>query len=132
MASYNRVSLMGNLTRDPEIRYTPQGTPVGQFGLAVNRKRGESEETTFVEIIVWSKQAEVCHQYLKKGRLVFIEGRLQQDRWETDGGEKRSRLVVVGERVQFLPNGNGHTNSHGKTAEEPEGAEQSIEEKVPF
>lgn len=132
MASYNRVSLMGNLTRDPEIRYTPQGTPVGQFGLAVNRKRGESEETTFVEIIVWSKQAEVCHQYLKKGRLVFIEGRLQQDRWETDGGEKRSRLVVVGERVQFLPNGNGHTNGSTKAATEPEGAEQSIEEKVPF
>jgi len=129
MASYNRVSLMGNLTRDPEIRYTPQGTPVGQFGLAMNRKRGESEETTFVEIVVWSKQAETCHQFLKKGRLVFVEGRLQQDRWTTEDGANRSRLIVVGERVQFLPNGNGN-NGHSKP--EPEGAEQAAGEEIPF
>lgn len=128
MASYNKVTLMGNLTRDPELRYTPQGTPVGQFGVAMNRKRGETEETTFVEIILWAKQAETCHQYLKKGRLVLIEGRLQQDRWTAEGGEKHSRLLVVGERVQFLPTGNGH----GKATAEPEGAEAPVGEDVPF
>lgn len=128
MASYNKVTLMGNLTRDPELRYTPQGTPVGQFGVAINRKRGETEETTFVEIVVWSKQAETCHQFLKKGRLVLVEGRLQQDRWQAEDGKNRSRLVVVGERVQFLPNGNGH----GKATAEPEDAEAPVGEDVPF
>lgn len=130
MANYNKVTLMGNLTRDPELRYTPQGTPVGQFGLGVNRKRGEGEETTFVEVIVWSRQAEVCTQYLKKGRLVFIEGRLQQDRWQGEDGSNKSRLVIIGERVQFLPSGNG--NGAGKTTGEPEGASAPAEEEVPF
>jgi single-strand DNA-binding protein len=119
---------MGNLTRDPELRYTPQGTPVGQFGLGVNRKRGDGEETTFVEIIVWAKQAEVCKQYLKKGRLVFIEGRLQQDRWQGEDGSNKSRLVIIGERVQFLPSGNGNS----KTKDEPAGAEAPPGQEVPF
>lgn len=132
MASYNKVTLMGNLTRDPDLRYTPQGTPVGQFGLAMNRKRGETEETTFVEVVLWSKQAETCHQFLKKGRLVLVEGRLQQDRWQTEDGSSRSRLVVVGERVQFLPNGNGGSNGHTKAANEPDGAEAPVGEEVPF
>jgi single-strand DNA-binding protein len=132
MSSYNKVTLMGNLTRDPELRHTPQGTSVGQFGLALNRKRGETEETTFVEIVVWAKQAETCAEFLKKGRLVLVEGRLQQDRWQAEDGANRSRLVVVGERVQFLPNGNGHGNGHGKTANEPEGAEAPVGEEVPF
>lgn len=130
MSSYNKVTLMGNLTRDPELRQTPQGISVGQFGLALNRKRGETEETTFVEIVVWAKQAETCAEYLKKGRLVLVEGRLQQDRWTADDGKNRSRLVVVGERVQFLPSGNGHGN--GKTANEPEGAEAPAGSEVPF
>ncbi len=129
MASYNRVALMGNLTRDPELRYTPQGTPVGQFGLALNRKRGEGEEHTFVEIRVWKKQAEVCQQYLSKGRLVFLEGRIQQDRWEDkDGGGNRSRIVIVAERVQFLPNGNG--KAHAEPADT--GTTKGEEEEVPF
>lgn len=132
MSSYNKVTLMGNLTRDPELRYTPQGTPVGQFGLAMNRKRGETEETTFVEVVLWSKQAETCHQFLKKGRLVLVEGRLQQDRWQTEDGSNRSRLVVVGERVQFLPNGNGNGNGHSKAANEPENADAPVGEEVPF
>lgn len=130
MSSYNKVTLLGNLTRDPELRQTPQGISVGQFGLALNRKRGETEETTFVEIVVWAKQAETCSEFLKKGRLVLVEGRLQQDRWMADDGKNRSRLVVVGERVQFLPNGNGHGNGH-KAVNEPEGAEAPAEE-VPF
>ena len=132
MASYNRVSLMGNLTRDPDLRYTPQGIPVGQFGLALNRKRGETEETTFLEIVVWSKQAETVRQYLKKGRLVLIEGRLQQDRWQAEDGSNRSRLVVVAERVQFLPTGNGNGHSTGHAAAEPESADAPVEEGGPF
>lgn len=132
MPSYNKVTLMGNLTRDPELRQTPQGISVGQFGLALNRKRGETEETTFVEIVVWAKQAETCAEFLKKGRLVLVEGRLQQDRWTADDGKNRSRLVVVGERVQFLPSGNGHGNGQSKAADEPEGAEQPVGDEVPF
>lgn len=132
MSSYNKVTLMGNLTRDPELRQTPQGTSVGQFGLALNRKRGETEETTFVEIVVWAKQAETCAEFLKKGRLVLVDGRLQQDRWTAEDGANRSRLVVVGERVQFLPNGNGNGNGHSKAANEPEGAEAPVGEGVPF
>ncbi len=131
MANYNKVMLMGNLTRDPELRHTPQGTAVGQFGLAVNRKRGDKEETTFVEIVVWAKQADVCAEYLTKGRLVFIEGRLQQNRWETDEGGKRSQIVVVAEKVQFLPSGNG--NGKGKPSGEIiDGAPANNEEEVPF
>jgi single-strand DNA-binding protein len=130
MASFNRVVLMGNLTRDPSLRFTPQGTPVGEFGLALNRKRGDQEETSFVEVVVWSKQAQTCHEFLKKGRLVLVEGRLQQDRWQTENGETRSRLVVVGERVQFLSAGAG--NGHAAVAAEPEGADAPAGEEVPF
>lgn len=130
MASFNRVLMMGNLTRDPSLRFTPQGTPVGEFGIALNRKRGDQEETSFVEVVVWSKQAQTCHEFLKKGRLVLIEGRLQQDRWQVEDGSTRSRLVVVGERVQFLSSGNG--NGHATVAAEPEGAEAPVGEDVPF
>lgn len=106
MASLNKVFLMGNLTRDPELRYTPNGTAVVNFGMAVNRRFSNSagekkEETCFVRIVVFGKQAESCNQYLTKGRLVFVEGRLQYRSWEV-GGEKRSTLDVIAERVQFL------------------------------
>ena len=107
MASFNRVLLIGNLTRDPELRYTPGGVPVANFGLAVNttfssKAGGEPKtETCFVKVVVWSKQAETCHQYLKKGRSVFIEGRLLYRSWEQDG-KTRSTLEVRADRVQFL------------------------------
>ena len=107
MASFNRVLLIGNLTRDPELRYTPGGVAVANFGLAVNttfssKAGGEPKtETCFVKIIVWSKQAETCNQYLKKGRSVFIEGRLLYRSWEQDG-KTRSTLEVRADRVQFL------------------------------
>lgn len=114
MANYNRVLLMGNLTRDPELRYIPSGTAVAEFGLAVNRKfKGQSgelqEETTFVDIVVWGRQGENVNQYLSKGRAVFVEGRLQYDAWESQDGQKRSRLRVVADNVQFLggPGGGG-------------------------
>ncbi|MBV8377558.1 MAG: single-stranded DNA-binding protein [Verrucomicrobia bacterium] len=108
MANLNRVLLIGNLTRDPEIRYTPKGTPVTEIGLAVNRvysgEDGErKEETTFVDVTLWARQAEIAGQYLKKGRPVFIEGRLQLDSWDDkQTGQKRSRLRVVAENLQLL------------------------------
>ncbi len=108
MASYNKVLLMGNLTRDPEVRYTPKGTAIANLGLAVNRvytmESGEQkEEVTFVDIEVWGRQAETAGQYLSKGRPVFIEGRLRLDSWEDkESGQKRNKLKVVAERVQFL------------------------------
>jgi single-strand DNA-binding protein len=108
MANLNRVLLIGNLTRDPEVRYTPKGTPVTEIGLAVNRiysgEDGEKkEETTFVDVTLWARQAEIAGQYLKKGRPVFIEGRLQLDTWDDkQTGQKRSRLRVVAENLQLL------------------------------
>ena len=108
MASLNRVLLIGNLTRDPEVRYTPKGTAVADIGIAVNRiysgEDGErKEEATFVDVTLWGRQAEVAQEYLKKGRQVFIEGRLQLDTWDDkQTGQKRSRLRVVAENMQML------------------------------
>lgn len=108
MASFNRVLLMGNLTRNPEMRYTPAGSAVCEFGIAVNRRfvqanGAEKEEVCFVDIVVWGKQAESTSRYLQKGSSVFIEGRLVYDQWEEkETQKKRSRLRVNAERVQFL------------------------------
>jgi len=106
MANLNRVFLIGNLTRDPELRYVPSGTPVVSFGLAVNtpiaRPNTEpKEEVCFVRVVVWGKQAEACQQYLTKGRLVFVEGRLIYRSWEAEG-KTRSTMEVRADRVQFL------------------------------
>lgn len=111
MANLNKVMLIGNLTRDPEVRYTPKGTAVGDLGLAVNRRVSDgngnwSDETTFVDITVWGTNAENAQKYLTKGRGVFVEGRLQMDTWEDkQSGQKRSKLKVVAEVLQFLPDG---------------------------
>jgi single-strand DNA-binding protein len=108
MANLNRVLLIGNLTRDPDVRYTPKGTAVADIGLAVNRvftgEDGEKrEEVTYVDVVLWSRLAEIAEQYLKKGRPVFIEGRLQLDSWDDkQTGQKRSRLRVVAENLQLL------------------------------
>lgn len=107
MASYNKVLLMGNLTKDPELRYTPQGTAVANLRLAVNRKyrtkdQELKEEVCFITAVVWSKQAETCNQYLHKGSSVFVEGRLQSRSWEDNAGAKRSVIEVRAERVQFM------------------------------
>ena len=105
MASFNKVMLMGNLTRDPELRYTSNGSAVTSFGLAVNRKfkQGDEwkEDVCFVDITVWGKQGENCAEYLSKGRPAFVEGRLQYSTWESDG-QKKSKLDVVANTVQFL------------------------------
>ena len=107
MANLNKVFLIGNLTRDPELRYTPSGTPVTEFGLAINNTRTgkdgqKHEDTVFVDITLWARQAEVASEYLSKGKPVLIEGRLQFDQWEGKDGQKRSKLRVVGERMQML------------------------------
>jgi single-strand DNA-binding protein len=107
MSSLNKVFLMGNLTRDPEVRYTPKGTAVTDLAIAINRTyKGqdgqEREEVTYVDIVTWGRQAETCGQYLSKGSPVFVEGRLQLDQWEDSEGKKKSRLRVLAERVQFL------------------------------
>ena len=106
MASFNKVILMGNLTRDPEMRVTPNGVSICKLGLAINRvystKDGEPrEETTFVDVDAFGKQAEVLSKYLRKGRPLMLEGRLRLDQWESDG-QKRSKLSVVLENFQFI------------------------------
>ncbi len=108
MASLNKVMIIGNLTRDPEIRHTPKGTAVAEIGVAVNRRytadNGEKrEETTFVDVTLWGRTAELAGEYLKKGSSVYIEGRLQLESWDDkQTGQKRSKLKVVGEELQFL------------------------------
>jgi single-strand DNA-binding protein len=108
MASFNKVILLGNLTRDPEVRYTPKGSAVCDLGIAVNRQytldSGEKrEEVTYVDVVLWSRLAEIAGEYLKKGRPVFIEGRLQLDTWDDkQSGQKRSKLRVIGETMQLL------------------------------
>src|SRR5262244_3855986 len=108
MANLNKVLLLGNVTRDPEVRYTPKGSAVCDLGVAVNRAyttdSGEKrEEVTFVDVTLWGRTAEVASEYLKKGRPVFIEGRLQLDSWDDkQTGQKRSRLRVVAENMQLL------------------------------
>ena len=108
MANLNRVLLIGNLTRDPELRVTPKGTAICQFGLAVNRtfkdeSGGNREETTFIDVEAWGKQGELISKYCTKGRPLFVEGRLKLDQWEDKpSGQKRSRMRVVLENFQFL------------------------------
>jgi single-strand DNA-binding protein len=112
MASFSKVILMGNLTRDPELRTIPSGAQVCNFDLAMNRvyttQAGErKEEVCYMTIVVWGKQGENCAQYLKKGRQALVEGHLQQRSWTTPEGQKRSKHEVVAERVQFLGDGQG-------------------------
>jgi single-strand DNA-binding protein len=147
MASFNKVILLGNLTRDPEVRYTPKGSAVCDLGLAVNRvyttDSGEKrEEVTFVDVVLWARLAEIAGEYLKKGRPVFIEGRLQMDSWDDkQTGQKRSRLRVVGESMQLLggrPGGAGAgTDTPGenlKTSAPPKASTPAApdEDEIPF
>jgi single-strand DNA-binding protein len=106
-ASLNKVFLMGNLTRDPELRYVPSGAAVANFTVAVNRPYKDStgdkkEEVSFVRVVVWGKMAEVCGEYLAKGRPVLVEGRLKSRSWEDQTGQKRSALEVIANTVQFI------------------------------
>lgn len=155
MPNFNKVFLMGNLTRDPELRATPSGTAVCQFGLAVNRvynnANGErKEETTFVEVEAWGRQAETISKYVSKGKPLFVEGRLKLDSWETKEGEKRSKMKVVLENMQLISQrsegegeggGGGESYSQSQAAAVPQERSSSpaparksedIEEDVPF
>ncbi len=128
MASFNRVVLVGNLTRDVEVRYTQgNGTAVADIGLAVNDRRKDRdgnwvEETTFVDITLWGRTAEVAHEYLKKGSPVLIEGRLKLDTWEKDG-QKRSKLKVIGETMQMLGTRGGGSGGGRSQGESHDGGE---------
>lgn len=125
MPSLNKVFLMGNLTRDPELRVTPKGTPICQFSLAINRKfkmeSGESrEEVIYVDVEAWGKQGETIAKYVTKGRPLFVEGRLRLDQWEDKNTkEKRSRMKVVLEQFEFLGDGRGGGGSGGAPSSEP-------------
>ena len=125
MANYNKVLLMGNLTRDPELRYTPKGTAIVEIGLAINRKwkseTGEAkEEVTFVDVSAFGRTAEVIAQYLKKGRPIMIEGRLKFDQWDDKAtGAKRSKLRVVCESFEFLDSGKGGGEGTAPAAPRP-------------
>jgi single-strand DNA-binding protein len=124
MPNLNRVLLIGNLTRDPEVRYTPKGTAVADISLAINRflqsEDGEKkEEVTFVDVTLWARLAEISGEYLKKGKPVFIEGRLQLDTWDDkQTGQKRSRLRVIAESMQLL----GARDNGGRSADRTQGA----------
>ncbi|PWU07387.1 MAG: single-stranded DNA-binding protein [Verrucomicrobia bacterium] len=153
MANVNKVILIGNVTRDPELKYTPKGTAVCDLGLAVNRyytlDGGEKkEETTFVDVTLWGRQAEIAHQYLKKGSPVYIEGRLQLDTWEDkQTGQKRSRLRVIAENLQLLgarqgnrmPSDSGFESSppvstsyRSATSEQSVSVSQPDDDDIPF
>ncbi|MEI6176085.1 MAG: single-stranded DNA-binding protein [Verrucomicrobiota bacterium] len=126
MANLNKVMLIGNLTRDPELRYTPKGTAVADITLAINRiwnneQNQKQEETIFVDVTLWGRQAELAQQYLTKGRGVYIEGRLQMDTWDDkETGKKRSKLKVIGETLQFLPDGRSSAGGAPHAASAPQ------------
>jgi len=149
MASLNKVFLIGNLTRDPELRMTPKGTAICTFGLAVNRQfrdeaGGTREETTFVDLEAWGKTGELVSKYLTKGSPAMIEGRLRFDSWESKTGEKRNKLKVVVDNVQFLSSRGGGEGAPAEGAPErrqaapqreaaaPESQANDVDDDVPF
>jgi single-strand DNA-binding protein len=149
-ASLNKVFLMGNLTRDPELRYIPSGTAVANFTVAVNRPYKDStgerkEEVSFIRVVVWGKMAETCGEYLTKGRPVLVEGRLKSRSWEDQTGQKRGALEVVANSVQFIGSRAARQEPAGKEVESidlnegqassagsPDMGQQSGEEEIPF
>lgn len=137
MASFNKVILIGNLTKDPEVRYIPSGTAVGDLRLAVTerfkgRDGQEQESTCFVDVVVWARQAETCGEYLRKGSPILVEGRLQLDEWKSKEGENRSKLRVRADRVQFLGSPRGGTSfKDGGEAEPPGGGGGGPSEPAP-
>ena len=146
MASFNKVMIIGNLTRDPEIKYTPKGTAIADIGLAVNRnyttEGGEKrEEVTFIDVTLWGRVAEIVGEYCKKGRPLFVEGRLQLDTWDDkQTGQKRSKLRVVCENFQMLGSrdgggeggGGGRSSGGGKPSKSAPAAEDSADDDIPF
>lgn len=145
MASYNKVILMGNLTRDPELRYTPSGMAVCNIGIAVNSTSGFGEnrkdETLFIKVVTFNKQAENCGQYLKKGNPILVDGRLRISSWENDAGEKRNSTEVVANAVTFLSKGvdgggnysaGGFDNNKSEEKIDISSIEDIPEDQIPF
>jgi single-strand DNA-binding protein len=148
MASFNKVILLGNLTRDPELRYTPQGAAVCEFALALNyvytnKQTGQKvEEVSFIDLVAWGKTGETIAEYMKKGRQILVEGRLKQDRWESQDGKKMSKVRVTVESFQFVgsrPGGEGPGGAGPKGggaapagAGPEEGPPPGAEEDIPF
>lgn len=130
MASLNKVLLIGNLTRDPELRYIPSGAAVTSFTIAMNRvyklQTGDKkEEVSFVRVVVWARLAEVCNDYLKKGNPVFVEGRLQSRSWDGPDGQKRNTLEVIATNIQFLKAGTG------RDKDIPDAGGSDVKEEIP-
>jgi single-strand DNA-binding protein len=137
MNSFNKVILLGNLTRDPEVRYTPSGTAVASFAIAVNRRYKQGEETkdevSYIDIVVFGKTAENCGQYLNKGDAILVEGRLQQRRWDDkDSGQKRSKVEVVAQIVNFMPKRSSQAGQSAKQEQEPVPEPPVDEGDIPF
>lgn len=147
LANLNRVFLIGRLTKDPEVRQTTNGTPVANFTIAINRRfrspTGEiKEETTFVGVVAWQKLAELCRQYLSKGRAVLVEGKLQNRSWETEDGQKRSTLEIRADRIEFLerefrsegasPSETGETPAPSEPFAEPAPDNGKSDDDLPF
>ena len=140
MVSFNKVILLGNLTRDPEVRYTPGGTAVASFAIAVNRRYKQGEETkdevSYIDIVVFGKTAENCGQYLNKGDGILVDGRLQQRRWDDkETGQKRSKVEVVAQTVNFMPkrSAQGAPPSGGGSRDSEPMPEPPVDEgEIPF
>ena len=113
MVSFNRVVLAGNITRDPELRFTKDGVPVANFGLAVNRVRSKNDEVDFFDITCWRELGETVANYKKKGDPILVEGRLQYRTWEAEDGSKRSKVDVTADNIQFLGSGAGKSDGNG-------------------
>jgi single-strand DNA-binding protein len=140
MASLNKVLLLGNLTRDPELRYAPNGTAVARFGLAINSRFRQGEEwkddVCFVDVVVFGRQAETAGEYLAKGRMALIEGRLQWRSWEGQDGQKRSKHEVIADRVQFMSRGRDEGMSRSAPDSSDSGEEMDVslpqDDDIPF
>jgi len=140
MASLNKVMLLGNLTRDPELRYAPNGTAVARFGLAINSRFRQGEEwkddVCFVDVVVFGRQAETAGEYLAKGRMALIEGRLQWRSWEGQDGQKRSKHEVIADRVQFMSRGRDDSVSRSGPDSSDSGEEMDMtspqDDDIPF
>ena len=136
MASLNKVLLIGNLTRDPDLRYTSAGTAVANLRLAVNRtfvvQGDKREETLFIDVVAWGKQAEACAEYLAKGSAIFVDGRLQSREYEAKDGGKRTVVEAVADTVQFLSRKPGAATAGGTGAEIPAGSAAETDDDVPF
>ena len=137
MVSFNKVVLLGNLTRDPEVRYTPSGTAVASFSIAVNRRYKQGDETkdevSYIDIVVFGKTAENCGQYLNKGDAILVDGRLQQRRWvDKESGQKRSKVEVVAQTVNFMPKRSGQAPRGGDSQSEPMPEPPVDEGDIPF